>query len=192
MKKIFSLALALMLALIFSLCACNIPMQPNEPSDTGDKNATASDALARPETNLEFWIAENVDGVDFSKYQEKFGMMGGEEYYGEGYIPTLDEHEQQVDPERCVIYTVTSYPDYSNKEKHVTGIYITDPAVEFAGISLSSSFEDFERFAEAEGFEIAVSNENGRVAKMGKYSITFTKECIGISVEIENKNGIIF
>ena len=66
--------------------------------------------LSQPLTNLEFWIAQNVDNVDWSKYQEKYGIMGGREFYGTGYAPTLDEWGQQVDPEHCVIYTVTSYP----------------------------------------------------------------------------------
>ena len=51
--------------------------------------------LAKPETNLEFWIAENVDDVDFSKYQEKYryGFMGsGRQYYGTGYTPATDEN----------------------------------------------------------------------------------------------------
>ena len=148
--------------------------------------------LDLPGANLEFWIAENVDKVDFSKHQIKYGMMGGTEYYGTGYVPTVDEHGQQVDPEHCVIYTVTSYPDYSDKEQHITGIYITDPVISFYGISLNSSFDDFERLITQQGFQITDSNENSRTAQKGKYSITFTKEWIRIRVEVENKYGIIF
>ena len=148
--------------------------------------------LDLPGANLEFWIAENVDKVDFSKHQIKYGMMGGTEYYGTGYVPTVDEHGQQVDPEHCVIYTVTSYPDYSDKEQHITGIYITDPVISFYGISLNASFDDFERLITQWGFQITDSNENSRTAQKGKYSITFTKEWIRIRVEVENKDGIIF
>lgn len=53
-------------------------------------------------------------------------MMGGNMYCGTGYVPTLDEYNQQVDPEQCVIYTVASYPDYVNKTQHITRIEITD------------------------------------------------------------------
>ena len=151
-----------------------------------------NDTLNKPETDLEFWIAENVDGVDFSKYQIKYGLMGGTEYYGTGYVPTVDEHGQQIDPEHCVIYTVTSFPDYSDEEQHVTGIYITDPEVEFYGITVNSSFEDFENKIKAQGFEITTSNEHHRTAEKGKYSISITKEWIRIRVEVENKEGIIF
>ena len=44
--------------------------------------------LPDPNTNLEFWITENVDDVDWSNYQMKYGMMGGNMYYGTGYVPT--------------------------------------------------------------------------------------------------------
>lgn len=151
-----------------------------------------NDTLNKPETDLEFWIAENVDGVDFSKYQIKYGLMGGTEYYGTGYVPTVDEHGQQIDPEHCVIYTVTSFPDYSDKEQHVTRIYITDPEIEFYGITVNSSFEDFENKIKAQGFEITTSNEHHRTAEKGKYSISITKEWIRIRVEVESKEGINF
>ena len=148
--------------------------------------------LDMPGTNLEFWIGENVDGFDFSAYHEKYGMFGGNEYYGKGYVPTVDENGEQVDPQYCVIYTVTSYPDYSDNEQHVTGIYITDPEISFYGISLNSSFAEFEELIKAKGFEITGSNENHRTAVKGKYSITFTKEWILIRVDVENKYGIEF
>ena len=66
--------------------------------------------VPRPDTNLEFWICDNVETVDFSDYQEKFGLMGGREYYGSGYIPTTNENGEQIDPEHCVIYTVHPIP----------------------------------------------------------------------------------
>lgn len=147
---------------------------------------------AQPATNLEFWIAENVDTVDFSKLQEKYGMFGGREYYGTGYVPTVDENGQQVDPEHCVIYTVTSYPDYSDKEQHITGIYITDPNVEFYGITLQSSIQEFMALIKQQGFDITEHSDSFVKAKMGKIWVTFTAECIRIGVEVTNNQGIIF
>ena len=82
----------------------------------------SSTTLEKPETNLEFWIAENVDGVDFSAYQEKhrYGYMGpGRLYYGTDYAPTVDEEGRQVDPEIYVIYNVSPYPDHSSKKQHI-------------------------------------------------------------------------
>ena len=193
MKKL--VAFIMVLILIFSMCACNntqLPDDDNKQTQSENNQQTQNNNLSQPITNLEFWIAENVDDVDFSKYQIKYGMMGGTEYYGTGYVPTVDEYGQQVDPEHCVIYTVTSYPDYANKEQHITHIYITDPKIEFYGITLNSSFEDFEYYIQNQGFTITHSNENSRTAKKGKYSVTITKEWIRIRVEVENKDGIIF
>ena len=174
------------LVLIISLSACkNVQLSYND-------NRHQNTDLSHPITNLEFGIAENVDDVDFSKYQIKYGMMGGTEYCGTGYIPTIDAYGQQVDPEHCVIYTVTSYPDYADQEQHITHIYITDPKIKFYGITLNSSFEDFEYFIQNQGFEITHSNENSRTAEKGKYSVTITKEWIRIRVDVENKDGIVF
>ena len=193
MKNIIAVAFALIL--IFSLFACDNDRRSNENSEQSSVEAdkqVQNSALAKPQTNLEFWIAENVDGVDFSKHQIKYGIMGGTEYYGTGYAPTVDEYGQQIDPEHCVVYTVTSYPDYSNKEQHITQIYITDPEIEFYGITLNSSFEDFEYCIQNQGFEITHSDENSCTAQKDKYSVTITKEWIRIRVDVENKNGIVF
>lgn len=201
MKKLFTLLWVMIL--IFSLCACDNSQLPHDDnqqsqgndsqqSQNGNEDQIKNNDLPKPDTNLEFWIGENVDNVDFSKYQEKYGMFGGHEYYGTSYIPTFDEYKQPIDPEHCVLYTVTSYPDYSNKEQHITGIYITDPDIVFYGISLSSSFEDFELSMTEQGFAITGSNENHRTAEKDKLSITITKEWIRIRVDVENKEGIIF
>ena len=156
----------------------NLPDTPRPPAQTT--------------TSLEFWIAENVDNVDFSKFQEKYGLFGGREYFGTSYVPTIDENGQQVDPEHCVIYTVTSYPDYSDKEQHITGIYITDPNVEFYGITLGCTFEEFTELILLQGFAIIESNKNVVSARHGKVWITFTTEWIRIGVEVTNDQGIIF
>ncbi len=145
-----------------------------------------------PATNLEFWIGENVDNFDFSGYQEKYGLFGGKEYYGTGYVPTQDESGMQIDPEHCVIYTVTSYPDYSSGKSAVTSIYITDPSVEFYGVSLNSSHKEFEKLMKKQGFKITDTHAIPRTAKRGKYTVTFTKEYIRISVNVSNVFGVQF
>ena len=152
-----------------------------------------SNRLKKPETNLEFWIAENVDNVDFSNYQMKYGMFGGNMYYGTGYVPTLDENEQQIDPEHCVIYTVTSYPDYMNKAQHITRIEITDPEIELYGLSINSSKEDIKNVMEEQGFTV-IDGEYGITAKKGKFTFDFNKHYnyITIRVEVTNRFGIVF
>lgn len=153
--------------------------------------AFANRKPARPVTDLEFWIGENVDEVDFSGYTEKFGLFGGREFYGTGYVPTLDG-DRQIDPEHCVIYTVTSFPDYSINKRHVTRITITDPDVTFYGISLNSTHKEFERLITEQGFRITDTDANHHTAKRGKYTVIFTKDSIRINVKVRNLFGIQF
>lgn len=149
--------------------------------------------LPSPETNLEFWIAEKVDNVDFSNYQMKYGLFGGNMYYGTGYVPTLDENGEQVDPEHCVVYTVTSYPDYMNKAQHITRIEITDPEIKFYGLSINSSREDINMVMQEHGFTV-IEDEYGITAKKGKFTFDFNKwsDFIIIRVEVTNRFNIIF
>ena len=144
-----------------------------------------------PEHDLEFWITQNVDDFDFSSYQPKYGIMGGWEYYGTGYVPTADENGQQVDPEHCVIYTVTNYPDYSSNLRHVTRITITDPAVKVYGLSMTSTHEEIRSTMIAEGFTVT---ESGTALKAEKDNLRFifSKDAITISAEVTNLFGIIY
>ena len=177
MKKALSLILAL-ITLLFCLVGCN-----NDDVDD----------LSQPPSNLEFWIAENVDDVDFSNYQIKYGMMGGTEYYGTGYVPTIDEEGQQVDPEHCVLFTVTSYPDYSSKSQHITYISITDPLIEVYGLTINSTQEEIRyQMEEKSGYEIEELGGNTLVARKGDYTFSFSPNKITIRVNVTNKQGIIF
>lgn len=144
--------------------------------------------LSRPDTNLEFWICDNVEDFDFSGYQEKSGLMGGREYYGTGYTPSTNANGEQIDPEHCVIYTVTAYPDYSSKKSHITGISITDPAVEVYGLTLNSTVWEINSTMEQNGFKM----KGYKTFVKGKVSIRFTEECIRINADVTNFWGIQF
>ena len=58
--------ITILLAAILCFSGCSIEKLNDDIND-----------LSQPLTNLEFWIAQNVDNVDWSKYQEKYGLMGG-------------------------------------------------------------------------------------------------------------------
>ena len=150
----------------------------------------SSNKLEKPETNLEFWIGENVDDVDFSKYQEHYrdGFMGmGRQYYGTGYTPTTDEEGKQVDPEIYVIYTVSPYPDYLSRKCHITEIYISDPDVNIYGLTINSSNDDIESTMKNNGFEsVEIGNVGYKEWVKGKYHIQFLDGYIGIGVDVSN------
>lgn len=115
------------------------------------------------DTTLEFWITENVDNVDFSKYEEIPGWFGAHEYYGKEYGPAVDENGEFVldkdgnktKPEIYVSYLTTNYPDYSDSTKHITAITIQDPEVQIYGYHINDSLEEFDRIFESMGFEIS-------------------------------------
>ena len=156
-------------------------------------SAYAPNTLERPaDTNLEFWIAENVDDVDFSGHESKYGIMGGYEYYGMGYAPTIDKTGWQADPQYCVIYTVTSYPDYSDTAQHITSISITDPSVTVYGLTVDSSFAEFDDVMRGNGFTIEAVNENLHRAVNGKFIFSLSEGHLLLRVEVSNKWGIQF
>lgn len=172
MKKIFFLISLIILTISFTSCVV-VPLE-------------------EPEHNLEFWIGENVDDFDFSTYQKKYGLMGGVAYYGMGYVPTYGEYNEQIDPEYCVIYTITSYPDYSSKALAITRIYITDPNIELYGLSLNSSKEEVKYTFENMGFDIEEHGEERIVASKNRYIFTFTNTEIQIRFDVSNRQGIVF
>ena len=182
MKKctVFLIVISL---LAFSLTACSNDNdeQPEVPF------------LERPDTNLDFWIADNVDNVDFSEYTYK-GLMGGWSYYGKEYDIARDEYDQPIAPEHYVLYTVTNFPDYSDKAEHITDIRITDPEIYIYGsLTVESSFEDFKRVMEQNGFEIVEKSEYSCRMKKGKFTISLTPHHhLLIMVEVENREGIYF
>ncbi len=154
--------------------------------------------VERPaDTNLEFWITENVDNVDFSEHTPRYGLMGGREYYGKGYVPTTDENGQQIPPDEYVVYTITSYPDYSSEGKHVTGISITDPDVTFYGLTVCSTLEEFEARMTELGYEVIDWRENVLKAVKGNISFFFNIEnpehrYVRIEADVENMWGLVF
>ena len=149
--------------------------------------------LPSPDTNLEFWIAEHVDDVDFSGYQEKYGLMGGREYYGKGYTPSTGSNGEQKDPQACVIYTVTAYPDYSSRHRHITRITITDPSIEFYGLTLHSSAEDVDAAMRQHGFRpVQRAHATGQIYSKGKYVFLFSNDVISLSVKVHNLLRIQF
>ncbi len=146
---------------------------------------------SEPEHDLEFWITQDVNDFDFSSYQQRYGLFGGYEYYGTGYLPATDENGQQIDPEHCVIYTVTNYPDYSSNSLCITRITITDPAVKVYGLSMTYTHEEIRSTMTAEGFTVT---ESGTALKAEKDNLrfTFSKDAITISAEVTNHFGIVY
>lgn len=152
--------------------------------------------LKKAETNLEFWIGENVQDVDFSAYQKKYrsGYMGpGTQYYGTSYVPQTDEEGNQIDPEHYVIYTVSAFPDVLSKKAHITEITITDPAVNVYGLTFNSSAEDIQETMQDYGFKSAAYGNLGKTEWVkGKFHVRFFESGIYLHVDVGNHMQIAF
>ncbi len=177
MKRAFAVILILMLACIISGCV-----------GSGDGGA-----VERPETNLEFWICDNADEIDFSNCTELSGIMGGREYYGSAYAPEKDKDGREVAPEEYVIYTVTHYPDCSSKGKCITRIEITDPAVSVYGITVGSSEAEIKAAMSDYGYRLTEIIGSGcMIFEKGKIRISFFNGEITISAYVSNNTGIVY
>lgn len=190
MKKICALLIALLALSACVLTGCS-DKAPEKPVDT----------------ELEFWIAEDVSAVDFDEYHEILGWFGAREFYGKGYAPAaVDEDNFAIDPPHYVKYLVTAYPDYSDGGQYVTRIEITDPSVTVYGINCEIAFDEFDEAMEKHGYEITYSAD---VTAAGNAKLTSHTADLGgkawinliengserklvIGVEVSNKNNIVF
>lgn len=148
-------------------------------------------------TTLEYWITSDVYYTDWSEHTEIPGWMGASEYYGKGYEPVADENGELQDPEYCVKYLVTAWPDYSLATRHITRITVTDPSVTFWGLTVNSTLDEFDALLKSKGFtrdaeETAVKTcwENGT------YIVTFTryggKNEVYFGAPVSNVQGIVY
>lgn len=151
------------------------------------------------DTNLEFWITQDVAETDFSDYYEIVGWFGARQYYGSGYLPASDEDGYEVDPEYYVKYKITAWPDYADGGKYITSIDFNDPKVTVYGLTVDSSFDEFERIFSQMGYELSKdSSENFERNTASKKGISFSLETIdgkrsfSIYAEVTNKKGIVF
>lgn len=151
-------------------------------------------------TFLEFQITENVENTDMSQYKSVSGWMGAKEYYGSEYSPVTDSEGNVTKPEYYVTYLVSAYPDYADGGQYITKIEITDPSVMVHGITVNSSFEDFETVFKALGYTASVAENGSYVQYNAKnkdgisYSIYISNDIkkMTIQAEVTNREGIIF
>ncbi len=182
MKRFLLIFVLLFVLLAFS--ACSKP--PEIPPKSESKN-------------LEFWITENVENADFSKHTEILGWFGARQFYGLGYAPAFDEYGNETLPDVYVTYLISAWPDYADGGQYVTQIEFTDPKIEVFGLSVNSSFEEFERVFNELGYEV-VSSEMGTVTERvaSKDGISFAlrkineKAVFSINAKVSNRENIIF
>ena len=148
-------------------------------------------APARPEnTNLEFWIGQDVADVDWSEYDEQ-PLFGGMRYLGKGYHYVIDESGYQHLPEKYVEYTVGHFPDEADRGAYVTSIWITDPEITVHGITIHSSKEEFIRVFTQLGYKVGYDADERLRAFLNNISFFFEEgDHIHIYADVTNRTGI--
>ena len=155
------------------------------------------------QTTLDFWILQEVDSQDWSGYTEIPGWMGAREYYGKLYRPSIDENGDIIYPEECVKYLISAWPDYADGGQYVTRITITDPNVQFFGLTVESTREQFDEVLTKNGLkhetrvdELDQAAEYKESWSNMSYSITLTKrngKClVVIDAPVSNRDNIVF
>ena len=155
------------------------------------------------DTTLEFWITEDVKDQDWTGHDEIYGWMGAREFLGSAYKKNADADGLDQRPEHYVSYVITAWPDYADGGQFVTDIAVTDPAVKVYGLTIASTFEEFDAVFEPLGYELSWGEGAIKTRVATKDGITFrlTRAVednpdvvpqIRISAEVTNREGIVF
>ena len=176
-----------------------------EPSPGDDTNIPSdNNDLTQPKnTTLEFWITEDVKDQDWTGYDEIYGWMGAREFLGSGYKKTQDGDGCDQPPKYYVSYVITAWPDYADGGQFVTDITVTDPVVKVYGLTIESTFEEFDAVFESLGYELSWGEGAIKTRVATKDGITFrlTRAVeenpdvvpqFRISAEVTNREGIVF
>ena len=158
------------------------PVDPTVAPSVEDPSDIYFDRPA--DTNLEFWITEDVSDINFyGNYEHiKEIYFGIEYYYGKGYQDGMEE---------TVIYGLTSYPDYADGNVYITEIKITDPDATIFGLTINSDWETVKQVLTENEFSVT-EKETYIVAQKGRLYIRFYKNMITMGVKVTNNQGIIF
>ena len=154
-------------------------------------------------TSLEFWITEDVKDRDWTGHDEIYGWMGAREFLGSGYKKNEDPTGSNQHPEHYVSYVITAWPDYTDGGEFVTDITVTDPDVTVYGLTIESTYEEFDAVFEQLGYELSWSEGAIKTRVATKDGITFrltravednqdVVPVFSITAEVTNREGIVF
>lgn len=103
------------------------------------------------------------------------------------------------DPEYYVKYLITAYPDYADGGQFVTEIEITDPNVSVYGLTVNSSFDEFDSVFDKMEYTIERKEEllgsSHSAVKDGLYFMLKEENgerVLSIRVTVTNREDIIF
>lgn len=154
-------------------------------------------------TSLEFWITEDVKDQDWTGHDEIYGWMGAREFLGSGYKKNEDPTGSNQHPEHYVSYVITAWPDYADGGEFVTDITVIDPDVKVYGLTIASTYEEFDAVFEPLGYELSWSDGAIETRVATKNGITFrltravddnpnVVPMFRVSAEVTNREGIVY
>ena len=171
----------------------------------GPSNVTVTPSVGEmpKNTSLEFWITEDVKDQDWTGHDEIYGWMGAREFLGSGYKKNEDPTGSNQHPEHYVSYVITAWPDYADGGEFVTDITVTDPAVTVYGLTIASTYEEFDAVFEPLGYELSWSEGAIKTRVATKDGITFrltravednpdVVPVFSITAEVTNREGVVF
>ena len=176
---------------------------PQKALDVLTETGNAVSGEMPKDTTLDFWITEDVKDRDWSGHDEIYGWMGAREFLGSAYKKNADADGSDQHPEHYVSYVITAWPDYADGGQFVTDIAVTDPAVKVHGLTIASTFEEFDAVFEPLGYELSWGEGaiKTRVATRDGITFRLTRAVednpdvvpqIRISAEVTNREGIVF
>lgn len=150
MRKLVGFLAGLLAVMLIAFCGCNtegVPEIPERPEDT----------------NLEFWIMEDVTDKGYEwegHYHEILGSAESclESYWGTGYEPVIDENGVEISPKYCVFYIPKTLYTDSGSKRVISAISITDPKVTVYGLTVDSTFEEFDAVFRNMGYKIEIES----------------------------------
>ena len=152
---------------------------------------------------MEFWITEDVKDQDWTGHDEIYGWMGAREFLGSGYKKNEDPTGANQHPDHYVSYVITAWPDYADGGEFVTDITVTDPDVTVYGLTIESTYEEFDAVFESLGYELSWSDGAIETRVAIKNGITFrltravddnpnVVPMFRISAEVTNREEIVY
>ncbi len=149
------------------------------------------------DSELLFWITQDVTGVDFSAYRNKAYLLGAVEYIPASYAEGSSEY---------VGYLVSAYPDYADGGKFVTRIFITDRNVRvLGGLTITATVAEwdtaltklyFERQESSESLDKDTEYKELWISGDRKLHVALMKKagayCLSIEAPVSNREGLLF
>ena len=156
------------------------PVDPTVAPSVEDPSDIYFDRPA--DTNLEFWITEDVSDINFYANYASGGEVFGMVFFcGMGYTADMEEK---------VVYGLTPYPDHADRNLYITRIEITDPNITIYGLTINSDWETVKQVLTEQEFTII--EKTLIIAQKGRLTIYFEENRILMFVDVTNNQGIIF